>query len=133
MKDLLASLPYDDKFCNFCRNTSKTYLVNSNKISLRENSANEFNLGCETSKFYANSTRFKDAFKLTGSARAKEKPKWVQRAQLSEESTNCYREICSDHCKFTAELEVKIAKEDLRINLYINMFVIAKGLANIKN
>ena len=134
LKEVFASLPYNSELHSFCKKMSKEFLVHINKITERENSKAEFELGIEdVEEYYANSTRFGDNFKLTGSALAKEKPDWIARAEESGNDTNNYRKKCSNHCKFVAELEVKLAKENLRINIYSNMFVVAKALTHPEN
>ena len=77
---IFASLPFKNLQVKF-KKMSIEYLHHFNKISERENLLSEFELTFGNDEYFANSTRFGTDFLMTGSARAKEKPEWVQRAQ----------------------------------------------------
>ena len=76
---IFESLPYRNLQGKF-KLMSTNYLHHCNKISQRQNSLAEFKLTNRSDIYFANSIRFRTDFLLTGSARAKEKPKWVDQA-----------------------------------------------------
>lgn len=110
------------------------YLHLYNKLSERENALNKFDLGLDGDPtYYASSTRYGNSFKVTGSAQTKEKPEWVARAKQSSDRSMAYKAACSEDCKFVAKLKVDVGKENLRVSIIKNTFVLAKVLVHIEN